>query len=86
MYSQSDPGTENYGVANMHTTIRQFLDNTLAATIQHRWMRKHQNIKPEIFWSGFRRHFMPGFENLLMNGGGVYNDGDHLQTYVWKLL
>lgn len=84
MYTQSDPGTENFGVANMHTMIRQFLDQALLDYIQHRWMRKHQNIKPEIFWSGFRRNFIPGFEDLFTQGGpngqGWYNDRDDLQT------
>ncbi|ETW77066.1 hypothetical protein HETIRDRAFT_326449 [Heterobasidion irregulare TC 32-1] len=32
---QSDPGSENFGVANAHTL----------------WMRKYQNIKPESHWS-----------------------------------
>ena len=88
MYTQSDPGSENFGVANMHTLIRQFLDPTLDNTIQHKWMRKHQNIKPEIFWSGFRRHFISGFERLFMEGGehgrGVYDIENRVQECVMK--
>ncbi len=76
----SDRGTENNAVANVQTLIRQALDNTLDDTILHRWMAKHGNIKPEVFWSGYRRHFAPGFEETLDKGGfddlGVYNYDD----------
>jgi hypothetical protein len=71
----SDPGSENYGVANAHTVIRQSLDESLRGTLQHRWMRSKKNIKPEIGWSVFRREFSPGFENILEAGvhAGLYN-------------
>lgn len=87
MYTQSDPGSENFGVANMHTLIRQFLDRALLRTIQHKWQRKHQNIKPEILWSGLRRTFTPGFENLFIEGDrqGFYDNWSWLQTYDYFL-
>jgi hypothetical protein len=68
LVTQSNPGSENYGVANAHTMIRHRLDPSLSDTLQHRWMRKKQNIKPEINWSIFRRDFAPGFEDLLDHG------------------
>ncbi len=72
LVSQSDPGSENYGIAKAHTALRHWNDPTLAGTIQHRWMRQKKNVKPEISWSQMRRRFTPGFENLLE--AGVTND------------
>jgi hypothetical protein len=65
---QSDPGSENFVVANVQTMICHRLDPELNGTLQHCWMQKHQNIKPEIMWSVFRRDFTPGFENMLDEG------------------
>ena len=64
--TQSDPGTENYGVANVQTLLRHQLDSTLVGTLQHRWMRNKANVKSEANWSVFRRDFAPGFEDLLL--------------------
>jgi hypothetical protein len=72
LVSQSDPGSENYGIANAHTALRHLHNLSLAGTIQHRWMRQKQNVKPEIAWSQMRRRFTPGFEDLLEVG--VTND------------
>ena len=82
--TQSDPGMENYGVANAHTTIRQRLDPMLAGTLQHRFAKGHNNILSEIKWSVFRRDFAPGFEDLLENGviNGWYNADDTIEKYV----
>jgi hypothetical protein len=79
--TQSDPGSENFGVANMQTVIRHRLDPSLSETLQHRWMRKSKNIKSEINWSIFRRDFTPGFENILDHGvnNGWYNIDDPLE-------
>lgn len=65
LVTQSDLGTENYGVANAQTELRQKLDPGLVGTLQHRWMGKGRNVKPEIAWSQLRRRFTPGFEDLL---------------------
>ncbi|KAH7904511.1 hypothetical protein BJ138DRAFT_1019057 [Hygrophoropsis aurantiaca] len=85
---QSDPGSENFSVANAHTTIRHRLDPSLSDTLQHRWMRKHQNIKPEIQWSILRRNFAPGFEDILDEGvnSGLYDVNDTLENYVFRWL
>ncbi|KAF9536051.1 hypothetical protein CPC08DRAFT_652289, partial [Agrocybe pediades] len=60
LITQSDPGSENYRIANAHTTLRHELDRSLVGTIQHRWMRHKKNVKPEITWSQLRRNFTPG--------------------------
>lgn len=75
LVTQSDPGSENFGVANAQTVIRHRLDPSLRDTLQHRWMRKHQNIKSEIKWSIFRRDWSPGFEDILDKGvlNGLYD-------------
>jgi hypothetical protein len=84
LITQSDAGTENYGVANAQTMFRQRLDPTLTGTLQHRWMRKKQNIKAEANWSVFRRDFTPGFENLFDRGvnQGWYDADNSLEKYV----
>lgn len=82
MVTQSDPGTENYGIANAQTFIRQCLDPSLQGTLQHRWMRAKMNIKPEILWSVLRRDFAPGYEAKLQFGidQGLYDPGNTLQS------
>lgn len=82
--TQSDPGTENYGVANAHTQIRHRLDPNLTNTLQHRFARGHNNILSEIKWSVFRRDFAPGFEDILQDGvsHGWYNINDPLEKYM----
>ncbi|KAG2029121.1 hypothetical protein BDR03DRAFT_1018871 [Suillus americanus] len=62
LVTQSDPGTENYRIANAHTMLRQMNDPALQGTLQHRWMQTKKNVKPEITWSQLRRRFTPGFE------------------------
>ncbi|KAG9119732.1 hypothetical protein FRC07_005097 [Ceratobasidium sp. 392] len=65
LVTQSDPGSENFGVANAHTALRHLYDPSLQGTIQHRTMRGHSNIKSEILWKETRRHGSPGIENVL---------------------
>ncbi|KAG2128041.1 uncharacterized protein EDB93DRAFT_1268858 [Suillus bovinus] len=48
MVTQSDPGSENYGIANAHTMLRQWYDTALHGTLQHRWMRIKKNVMPEM--------------------------------------
>lgn len=81
LVTQSDPGPENYGVANAQTYIRHRLDPSLEGTRQHRFSRHHQNILSEIKWSVFRRDFAPGFEDILEKGvhEGWYNVDDVLE-------
>jgi hypothetical protein len=79
--TQSDPGTENYGVANAHTVMRQHLDPSLANTLQHRFAPGHNNILSKIKWSVFRHDFSPGFEDMLEQGvqSGWYDVNDALE-------
>ncbi|KAH9487316.1 hypothetical protein JR316_0001389 [Psilocybe cubensis] len=88
LITQSDPGSENYGIANAQTTLRHMHDPRLIGTIQHRWMRKKKNIKPEISWSQLRSRFTPGFEDLLDYGvnNGLYDIGRPLDLLVFRYL
>ena len=79
--TQSDPGSENFGVANMHTEIRQHYEPQLKGTLQHRFMREKKNIKSEINWSIYTRDFSPGFHDLFEQGvlSGDYDPANHLE-------
>ena len=81
MITQSDPGTENVGVANAQTLLRQMHDPMLDGFVQHRWMCAKKNIKPEIAWSQLCRRFSPGFKALLDTGldAGWYDPDNTLQ-------
>ncbi|KAJ6495112.1 hypothetical protein C8R45DRAFT_824067, partial [Mycena sanguinolenta] len=68
LVSQSDPGTENFGLVNGHTLLRHYHDPSLAGTLQHRWMNRKKNVLPEIGWSQLRHRWSPGFENILDYG------------------
>ncbi|KAG2080493.1 hypothetical protein BD769DRAFT_1684951 [Suillus cothurnatus] len=86
MITQSDPGSENYGIANAHTMLRQMYDPSLQGTLQHRWMRSKKNVMPEIAWSQLRRCFTPGYETLLDEGveSGWYDSDNVLQVMVFR--
>ncbi|KAF8529989.1 hypothetical protein JB92DRAFT_2825664 [Gautieria morchelliformis] len=88
MVTQSDPGSENYGMANAHTTLRHMLDPSLEGTHQHQWMRQHNNVKPEISWSQLRRRFTPGFEDLLEQGvqSCLYDPDNRVDVMVFHWL
>jgi hypothetical protein len=83
LVTQSDKGWEMYAVANVHTNIRHTLDPSLRETLQHRWCGSKMNIKPEAFWSLFRRQFSPGFENLFDRGltENLYDPEDPVEKY-----
>ena len=66
--TQSDPGSENYGVANIHTLACHELDPMLAGTLQHHWKWKKNNVKSEANWSVFHQDFALGFEDLFELG------------------
>ena len=72
---------ENVNVAYAQTALRHRLEPSLDGSIQHRWFRKHGNIKPEIHWSVFRRDWAVGFQALLDRGvnEGYYDIGDPLE-------
>ncbi|KAF9231983.1 hypothetical protein BU15DRAFT_90769 [Melanogaster broomeanus] len=86
LVTQSDPGSENFGIANAHTMLRQWHDPALVGSLQHRWMRSKKNVMPEIAWSQLRRRFTPGFENLLDLGvnSGWYDTNNTLQVMVFR--
>ncbi|KAG1890172.1 hypothetical protein F4604DRAFT_1876780 [Suillus subluteus] len=86
MITQSDPGSENYRIANTHTMLRQMYDSSLQGTLQHRWMRTKKNVMPEIAWSQLRCRFTPGYETLLDEGveSGWYDSDNVLQVMVFQ--
>ncbi|KAG2125457.1 hypothetical protein DEU56DRAFT_873091 [Suillus clintonianus] len=86
MITQSDPGSENYGITNAHTMLCQMYDSSLHGTLQHWWMRTKKNVMPEIAWSQLRRRFTPGFESLLDEGvvRGWYDVDNVLQVMVFR--
>ncbi|OCH86422.1 hypothetical protein OBBRIDRAFT_814614 [Obba rivulosa] len=85
LITQSDRGTENNGVANAQTLLRHLHDPSLSDSLQHHWMSKGANIKPEIFWSELHRRWSPGFEELLDYGidNGLYDPSDILERLVF---
>ncbi|KAN0130302.1 hypothetical protein V8E53_011925, partial [Lactarius tabidus] len=85
---QSDPGTENVNVAYAQTALRHLMEPSLDGTIQHRWFRKHGNIKPEIHWSVFRKDWSVGFQALLDRGvdEGFYDIGDPLECLLFRFI
>lgn len=84
---QSDPGVENFGIANAHTLLRQFHDPRLVGTLQHRWMKQKKNVYPEIYWSQLRKRWSVGFETILERGvlEGWYDPGNLLQRCSFTL-
>lgn len=84
LITQTDKGSENFGIANSQTALRHWHDPTLEGTVQHRWTDKPNNVKPEILWSQLRRRFSPGFENLFEQGqlNGWYDPNDPLHAFV----
>ncbi|KAI6038016.1 hypothetical protein EDC04DRAFT_2868507 [Pisolithus marmoratus] len=68
LVTQSDPGTENFGIANAQSMLCQWHDPELVSMLQHRWMQHKKNITPEIMWSQLWCHFTPGFETILKHG------------------
>ncbi|KAG0702890.1 hypothetical protein DFH29DRAFT_874866 [Suillus ampliporus] len=88
LVTQSDPGTENNGIANGHMMLCHLQDPALAHTLQHKFKGWHCNIKPEIFWSQLCRCWVPGFEDVLEFGftSGIYNPEDALERLVFHFI
>ncbi|TFK59349.1 hypothetical protein BDN72DRAFT_780862, partial [Pluteus cervinus] len=88
MITQSDPGTENFGIANLQTIIRHKLDPSLGDTIQHKWKKNKMNVKLEGNWSVLRCEFSVGFENLFEWGvqPGLYDIDNPLQCLVFHFV
>ncbi|KAL0568261.1 hypothetical protein V5O48_013733 [Marasmius crinis-equi] len=88
LVTQSDPGSENFGISNGHTALRHWHDPQMKGTLCHRWMRSKKNIKPEISWSQYRRRFAPGFEDILEWGveRGIYDAKNPIEKLVFRYL
>lgn len=84
LLTQSDAGTENFGVANVHTILRHRQDPALSASLQHKFMVNNKNIKPEVFWGMFRRNWTPGYEDVFEYGlvHGLYDPDNMMERYV----
>ncbi|KIO02084.1 hypothetical protein M404DRAFT_148363 [Pisolithus tinctorius Marx 270] len=81
LVTQSDPGSENFGIANAQTMLCQWHDPALEGTLQHQWMHSRKNIKLEIMWSQLWHCFTLGFKSLLDHGvhQGWYDIDNTLQ-------
>ncbi|KZT52387.1 hypothetical protein CALCODRAFT_531300, partial [Calocera cornea HHB12733] len=88
LLTQSDPGTENYGISNAQCYLRWLLDPACVNRSQHRWMRGHSNIKPEIKWGQLRREFTASYEDLFQYGvtQGWYDVNVVIDKYVFRWL
>nr|GAT43856.1 predicted protein [Mycena chlorophos] len=88
LVTQSDPGVENFGIANGQTMLRQLHDPELSGTLQHCWMKHKKNVYPEIYWSQLRHRWTPGFEKILELNvvNEWYNPGNLLQALVFRLV
>ncbi|KAF9495951.1 hypothetical protein BDN71DRAFT_1482434 [Pleurotus eryngii] len=90
LIAQSDPGSENFGIAKAHTFLWHWHDPDMNGYLCHRWMKEKKNIPPEISWSQLRQRFTPGFENILDKGVhmGWYNIDDtvHKLTFRWVFI
>ncbi|KAJ7763607.1 hypothetical protein DFH07DRAFT_867353 [Mycena maculata] len=88
VFTQSDPGNENNGVANVQTIMHQRLDPNLAGTLQHKWMTEKNNVKNEGNWSVMRADLSPGLEDLFEFGiqNGWYDVGNPLENLIFRWL
>ncbi|KAJ7600052.1 hypothetical protein C8J56DRAFT_766993, partial [Mycena floridula] len=68
LVSQSDLGSENYGIANGQTMLCQLHDPSLVGTLQHCWKREKKNVIPEIAWGQLCRRWSPGYETPIESG------------------
>ncbi|KAG2345352.1 hypothetical protein BDR05DRAFT_975131 [Suillus weaverae] len=71
LITQSDPGSENFAVANAQTMIQHCLDPALDGTLQHCWMD---------FAPGFKNILEEGVVR------GLYDNNNTLQNYVFRRL
>ncbi|KAJ7728625.1 hypothetical protein B0H16DRAFT_1697380 [Mycena metata] len=71
LVSQSDPGVENFGLANGNTPAQ---------------VEEKKNVMPEIGWSQLRHRWTPGFEDILEIGtnNGWYDRSILLQALVFR--
>ncbi|KAG8712180.1 hypothetical protein FRC09_020143 [Ceratobasidium sp. 395] len=88
LLTHSDPGTENFGVANAQTVLQQLLNPSLAGTSQHTWLQGHLNIKPKIAWSQIHRRLSEGLEAVLQIdiNQGWFNPNNNLELLLFCWL
>jgi len=88
LVTQSDPGTENWYIANAQSFLREWHDPAMQGCLAHRWMSHKKNIKPEIFWSQVRRRFSPGAESLIARGvvEEAYNPDNMQEAFVFRCV
>ncbi|KAJ6504737.1 hypothetical protein C8R47DRAFT_1038046 [Mycena vitilis] len=88
IFTQSDPGNENNGVANAQTIMRQMLDPSLVGTLQHMWKTEKNNVKSEANWSVMREDAAPGLEDLFQRGvnDGLYDVGVQLENLIFRWI
>ncbi len=84
LLTQSDPGTENNGIANAQTVLRHRHDPSLADSLQHKFKGNKGNIKPEIAWRRRRYCWTDGYEKLIQHGisQGLYDPDNALERSV----
>ncbi|PSS02527.1 hypothetical protein PHLCEN_2v4020 [Hermanssonia centrifuga] len=85
LLTQSDPDTENNGIANAQMLLCHQHDPSLSDSLQHKFKGNKGNIKPEIAWRLLRQTFTPGFEDLLEFGvsEGWYDPDNTLERLVF---
>ena len=59
LVSQSDPRSENYGIANVQTTLHHWHDPNLAGKFQHCWMQQKKNVN--ILEYFYKNWYINGF-------------------------
>ncbi|KAG1824777.1 uncharacterized protein BJ212DRAFT_1444466 [Suillus subaureus] len=65
MITQSDPGSENYGIANAHTMLHQMYDVSLQDTLQYWWIHTKKNVTPKITWSQLHYRYQDHINNTV---------------------
>ncbi|KAJ7586324.1 hypothetical protein C8J56DRAFT_1051696 [Mycena floridula] len=73
LISQSDLGSENYGIANRQTMLCWLHDPSLVGTLQHRWKHEKKNVIPEIAWgqlSFIVAGMIPPFPDTILHSAG----------------
>ncbi|KAJ7592344.1 hypothetical protein C8J56DRAFT_1046716 [Mycena floridula] len=86
LVSQSDLGSENYGIANGQTMLCQLHDPSLVGTLQHCWKLEKKNVIPDIAWGQLRRQWSPGYKTLIESGvnHGWYDPSNPRHNLIFR--
>ena len=68
LYTQSDRGPENNGIANGETMLRHRHDRSVVQQIFHKWKIHGDNVRSESSWASFRLRCAEGFEDIIVEG------------------